>query len=353
MNKSIKPDMITIARESRGYSQGQLAKKMDVTQGKISKMESGLIGVSDEMLKAFSKHLNYPEDFFMLSEQVYGTGYSLMFHRKRKSLSQKVIASIHAQMNIHRIIVSKLLNSIDIEVKFKPLDIDEYDENVEEIANAIRAAWLLPRGPVKNLTETIEQAGGIIIKCDFGTPKVDAISQWIPGLPPLFFVNINVPGDRLRFSLAHELGHVVMHRIPRPEMEEEADRFAAQLLMPREEVNSSLSKISLAKLASLKLYWKVSMAALLKRASDLKKITERTARFLWMQMGKAGYRTHEPIEISIPFEEPSSLNKIIQVHLNELNYTKVELCKYLAIYPHEFNSTYLGQKERLRLVTSE
>jgi Zn-dependent peptidase ImmA (M78 family)/DNA-binding XRE family transcriptional regulator len=351
MNNSIKPEMITIARESRGYSQSDLAKKMKVSQGKISKMESGLIGVSDEMLKELSKKLNYPENFFMLPEPVYGTGYSLMFHRKRKSLSQKIIATIHAQMNIHRIVVSRLLNSVDIDVKFKPLDIDEYDENVEEIADAVRAAWYIPRGPIKNLTETIERAGGIIIKCDFGTPKVDAISQWIPGLPPLFFVNMNVPGDRLRFSLAHELAHVIMHRVPRPEMEEEADRFAAQFLMPMQEIASSLSNISLAKLASLKLYWKVSMAALLKRASDLKKITDRKARTLWMQMSKAGYRTHEPVELSIPYEEPALLKKIIDVYFSKLNYSKAQLCQYLAIYPDEFSSTYLGQKERLRLVT--
>lgn len=350
MNKTINPEMIIIARESRGFTQSELAKELRVSQGQISKIESGILNASDEMLSMLSKKLGYPEDFFQLPEQLYGIGLAFIYHRSRQSLSQKIINKIEAQINIHRIIISKLLRSVEYDVKFPLLDIDEYNGKVEDIAKAVRATWVLPRGPVKNLTQIIENAGGLVIKCDFGTPKIDALSQYIPGLPPMFFINKNIPGDRLRFSLAHEVGHVIMHRIPHPEMEEEADKFAAEFLMPAQEIGAFLHNVNLPKLASLKPYWKVSMAALLKRASDLNKVSERTARYIWMQIGKAGYRLHEPVELNIPIEDPISLKKLVDIYLNKLNYSIIELSKILAIYPHEFRASYLGEEKHLKLV---
>ncbi len=93
---------------------------------------------------------------------------------------------------------------------------------------------MVPRGPIDNMVELIEENGGIIIHCDFGTDLIDAMSQRIDGLPTLFFVNVNAPADRVRFTLAHELGHMVMHTISvrsDEEMENEADEFAGELFV--------------------------------------------------------------------------------------------------------------------------
>ena len=48
-------------------------------------------------------------------------------------------------------------------------------------------------------------------------------------------MNSDMPGDRHRFNLAHELGHALMHRHSTGECESEANRFAAEFLMPKEE----------------------------------------------------------------------------------------------------------------------
>src|SRR5208337_375815 len=145
--------------------------------------------------------------------------------------------------------------------------------------------------------QMIEKAGGIIVPCDFGTTKIDALSQYIRGYPPLFFINKNIPTDRLRHSLCHELGHVVMHRIPRPEadIEKEADTFAAELLMPAAEIGPSLHNVKLHTLAQLKPYWKTSMASLLFRAGRLKKITKNQEKYLWIQISP--YKQREPAEL--------------------------------------------------------
>ena len=258
---------------------------------------------------------------------------------------------IHAQMNIRRMHLSKLLQAVNIKSNRIPhMDIGEYGGNIERIALEVRASWLLPAGPVKNLTATLESVGAVIIQCDFRTRKLDAIGQCVPGFPPIIFVNIDVPGDRLRFTLAHELGHLIMHNLPCVDMEKEADRFAAEFLMPSKDIRPSLSQLSLSKLANLKIYWKVSMAALLYRAKDLKKITERQYRYFCMQMSKAGYRTREPIEWDVKSEKPKVLDEIIEIFQNELKYSVSDLSNVLKQKESEFRLTYLKQDSHLFVV---
>lgn len=348
MDKKINLDMIRLARESRGLNQSELARMLSVSQGKVSKIESGLLEASDDMLSNLSRALDYPEHFFAFDDAVYGagiSGISVLYHRKRQSLSNKIIEKIHAQINIRRIHLARLLKAVELKNNhFQHYDVDEYDGKVDYIANAVRASWLLPNGPIKNLTKAIEDAGGIVIEFDFGTKSVDAISQWLPDLPPLFFINKNAPGDRLRFSLAHELGHIFMHRTPNPHMEMEADRFAGEFLLPKQEISSSLNYITLPKLANLKPYWKVSMGAILHRASDLDKITKRQYQYLWVQMGKAGYRLREPAELDIPKEKPTLLQELVNTYRNKLNYSLAELSTLLGMHEHEIKTIYLGQQ---------
>lgn len=95
---------------------------------------------------------------------------------------------------------------------------------------------------------------------------LSGLSYKVAGLPPLIFINKNQPVDRYRFTLAHELGHLVMHRAPTPTMEDEANAFAAELLMPASDIYNDLRNISIEKAAALKPFWRTSMAALFYRA---------------------------------------------------------------------------------------
>src|SRR4030042_3753134 len=94
------PDILIIARESRGMTQSELASALGISQGKISKVENGLLSASEEMIKSFSAALDFPEDFFFFPDQIYGVGVGLVFHRKRLSLTNKFINKLHANMNI-------------------------------------------------------------------------------------------------------------------------------------------------------------------------------------------------------------------------------------------------------------
>ena len=347
--------MITLARESRGISQTELAKLSGLSQGKISKIETGLLALSESDVITISNILDYPVHFFRRNERVYGIGLSEYYHRKRQSVPQKALNKVYAKIELRRMEITTLLKSVEFgEHNFFYMDPVQYDGNVESIAQAVRAAWRIPKGPILNLVGIIEESGAIIVPFDFEGAKIDGISVSHPGIPPLIFVNYNNPMDRVRFTLAHEVAHLIMHRIPpsdNVDIEEQADRFASEFLMPKNDISHALNDLSLQKLATLKLYWKVSMGALLKRASDLGKVTERYSRYLWMQMGKAGYRTTEPPELTPPIEEPSLLDDIVKVHQDELSYTSLDLSQTVGLSDIEFQNLYLKKSNYLRLVS--
>ena len=111
MKETLNPEMVTIARESRGLTQSELAKQLTITQGALSKIEGGLKAASPDILAKLSEILGYPEKFFFSREPVFGLGIGTLYHRKRQSLSSIVLAKIHAQINILRIHIGRLLAS--------------------------------------------------------------------------------------------------------------------------------------------------------------------------------------------------------------------------------------------------
>ncbi len=339
--KVVNPNMVILGREARGFSQKELADSLDVTQGRISKIEMGLLPVPDDLLETLSRILDYPTHFFFQEGSLVGVGLAEIFHRKRQDVPKKILSKVYAQIDIRYRHIEALLRAVEIPCNVPRLDIDEYGGHAEEIARILRERWHLPRKPIQDLTKTVEDAGIVVIPVDFETPRIDAISRWIPGLPPLFFVNKDIPKDRYRWSLTHELGHVVMHTLPNADMEKQANQFAAEFLMPEREIRADLTNLDLAKLTILKRYWKVSMAAILHRAGDLKAITTNQARYLWAQMARAGYKTHEPIELETGGELPSLLDELIEIYRKDLGYSIADLQEVIPLNEEELWSMYL------------
>jgi Zn-dependent peptidase ImmA (M78 family) len=112
------------------------------------------------------------------------------------------------------------------------------------------------------------------------------------------------------------------------------------------DIAPSLRSVNLDKLANLKMFWKVSMQALLYRARDMGGIPEHRASYLWVQMSKAGYRTKEPIDI--PVEQPTMISEIMEVYSKELGYSTEELCQMLSIYESDFDGLR-SKQSRMRL----
>jgi len=347
------PAMSVLARESRGLTQLELAKRLSMTQGAFSRVESGLRGVSGDLLQKLSGALDYPTSFFFRQDKIYGFGPSELYHRRRKNVATRTLNTIRAQINICRQNLERMLRGVEFpEIRLRSVELDDFNSKPEEVAHAARAWQRLPEHePIHSLVKAVEDAGCIVVPFDFGTHQIDAISQWLPGMPPLLFVSTTAPCDRLRFNVANELGHLNMHQQDIGIYgERQADSFAAEFLMPAEFVRPYFSQLSLEKLVHLKRYWKVSMAALLKRASDLKMITAWQSRSLWMQMASAGYKTHEPVELDIRAEQPTMYQELIDTYRRTMGYTAAELGELMDLFEHEVRRSYFGISGHLKVV---
>ena len=111
------------------------------------------------------------------------------------------------------------------------LDIDEYHDPTE-VARQVRSLWRVPSGPIDHLIRLLESVGVLVHTRPLGTAAQDAVSTWPRGRPAIMLVNSGLPPDRLRFTVAHELGHLVMHSMPSDTQEREANLFAAEFLAP-------------------------------------------------------------------------------------------------------------------------
>jgi Zn-dependent peptidase ImmA (M78 family)/DNA-binding XRE family transcriptional regulator len=341
------PYMMMLARDARGLTQAELAKRLKLTQGTLSKYETGFGEPPDELICAVSEVLHFPKDFFFEPGRPYG--FPPFHYRKRKKLSSKVLGRIVAEMNIRRLHLSKLLVSFEMRSNsiIPEIDPDEYRGRgnqyiaPDDAARLVRESWMLPSGPIQNMVELIEENGGVVIPCDFGSDLIDAMSQRIDGLPVLFFVNVHSPADRLRHTLAHELGHMVLHTLSvksDEEMEDEADTFAGAFLLPADEFRNQLRRFDLRQVANLKGYWKVSMAAIAVRASRLNLITPYQSKMFWIEMGKLGYRHKEPNEP--PKETPKLLRQMVGFHINKLGYSTSEMARLLSLELVDFQAMY-------------
>ena len=350
MKHSINGQMIALAREACGMTQRALAEKLGVDQATISRYELGWTEISGEFLDALCARLNRPASFFYWNEKVIAA--SCLYHRRRARIPAKEMSQLHAQVNILRIQAARLLKHTAIEsaYEFFRLDMAKLG-GPEKCAQRLRILWQLPPGPIRSVVGSIESAGGIIFRCDFGTSRVDGISQWSmieSDSPPVFFISDRAPGDRARWTLAHEIAHVVMHHLPTDDPEEEADRFAAEFLMPSDEIERDLRNLTLAKASALKSHWKVSMAAIIRSARRCGRISENQYEYLFKQMGALGYRMCEPVPI--PPEEPELLPEMVSVYRRASGKAMREVSEYLGIIESEFKSLYLKNLAGIRLV---
>lgn len=298
-------EMLTLAREAKGYTQKDLATFCGCTQSRLSKIESGELTPQETDIQSFVRVLGQDSEFFFQRELAAPA--SLSFYRKAQGLPLKMLRQCNAQMNVQRLQLERRIGNVQLGKRELPYLSPHDNGGVTEVARRLRREWGLPSGPIKNFTRLVEEAGCVIVDFPFPSSKLDGLCIRAPQKPPIIFLNRDFPKSRRRLSLAHELGHLVMHTNPHENVEVEAWEFAEEFLMPAVEIGKKLSNVSLDTLGQLKSEWGVSMQAILQRAKKLEKISESFHRFLWIQIAKCGYRINEPFEDVIPDETPTGL----------------------------------------------
>ena len=342
MNKIINPNMIVLGRELRGLTQADLASKIKLTPATLSKMELSSLGIAKEHFDNILKALHLPESFF------YQEGEKMppnMTYRKRQVVSQKILSPIEAQVNICRLQINKVLEQLKLEQPDLPvLDLSKYETPIKA-ARQLRKEWGLKEPIIKNLVQLLESKGILITSFNFGTNRVDAQSILTETKHPIIFTNRALLGDRQRFTLAYELGHLVMHLYTSPsldrEVSHEANLFAAEFLMPEKEIRPDFAgNITVARLGELKKKWKVSMQSLLYRADDLGFLTPNQKRYLLQQFNQMKIRRREPPELDIAKETPILMKTLITKYKTKMKMDITELSAFFNIYSDEFINFY-------------
>lgn len=347
MDTPLNARLVILARQARGISQEDLAQSVGINQGFLSKVENGLKEPSEDVVNKIAGVLKFPLTFFYQQDEIYGLPVSVHpSHRKKSSVSMKGLDMVHAELNITLMNIKRLLQSVELSPRsvFPRFDVDEYDHDIERIADLTRKSWLLPRGPIDNLTRCVERAGCLVIWCDFKNLSIDGITLAIHNMPVCVFLNRNRTADRMRFTLAHEIGHIVMHKYPSLDMEDQADKFASAFLMPSQDIAEGLksfgNKLTLEHLAYLKPIWRVSMQAILMRAKALGIINKNQSEYMWKKISFARIRFQEPPELDFPHEEPTLLPSVFKLHVEKLGYSMSEIAQSLHLYETELRQKY-------------
>ena len=319
---------LTLARESRGYTQKQLSEKSGVAQGTISKIELGQLSAPEYLIELFGKALNYPVDFFTQEPYFYVRGH----YRSKQSVSDKASKMYLAKMTIVERIFTTLQTAVELpEPNVPSWDIDVDGGSPAMAALFVRDKWKIPKGRITNLTELVEDNGILVMLLDLG--EKDGFSTYSDIKYPVIFLNNRRTSDRLRFTLAHELGHLVLHwgrKDHGRDEEQEAHEFASELLMPSQDIQPYLNKLNSSTLTDLKRYWKTSMASIARKAKDLGTITQDQYYYMMKGFSANGYRTFGEPELFEP-EKPTILSDIVELYVNDLNYTKQELASLLHL----------------------
>jgi Zn-dependent peptidase ImmA (M78 family) len=342
-----------LLRKSKNLSQNEICGDLKLSQSNYSKIEQGLMEPPESFVQQTASFFGVDNSFFYQNEEYYSPVNP--YHRSRSTLQIGDRDRVEAIANIYRIHLKKLLEAVEIVYNFLPVSVSD-SLSPEEIARLTRRNLRLPNGPISNLTKLLEDNGIIVIAYDFKTEALDGFTiHGAKDILPIIYFNSVFPGERIRLTLAHELGHLIMHRYIQEscDIEKEAFAFAAEFLMPANDIMHDLRyintiKLNIEMLLRLKRKWKVSMNALLKRAEDLNVLTKNQTKYLWMQMSKNGFRTKEPYPMHI--EEPSLLKELINVYKNELQYSSNDLSVLLKVTGDTYSEFFESDKQIFKVL---
>ncbi|MCX6601172.1 MAG: XRE family transcriptional regulator [bacterium] len=329
-------------RLARGLSQDGLTAKMGdlVTKSAISKYEKGRSTPSIIVINKLAAALGV-KSVDLWAEPAVAISLTQYRCRARMPAKERVrVESIIAVALEERVRLQSLVQdsgTFDLPIHFYPAD--EFDA-VEEAAGQVRDRWNLGQDPIPSMVRTLEDHGVYVIELDACEhfDALAAIASDSDGGQPVAAAVITqktVPGDRQRFSLAHELGHLVMKTregTDEKSVEAVAHRFAGAFLAPaenlRRQVGQKRRQLDLRELTLLKQHFGMSIQALLRRMLDLGIISDNLYKEWCVNINRCGWRRNEPTPL--PFERPEWLRRIALRAFAEQIITRGEAEKLLG-----------------------
>lgn len=305
-------EVLGIARRSRGMTQAELAEIVGVSQVAINRYEAGERAPDEPTVAALAAALGVTERLLRHGDRFRGALAVDVHMRRQKSTKASSWRRTEARLNLLRVHSSFLFEEVSLRSEQLVPTFDAEYTRPEDAARLVRAQWRLPIGPITNLIRWLEAAGCLVFEEDFGTQRIDGLSQWI-GDHPVILVNAEATPDRKRLTLAHELAHLVLHSTePNEDMENQANTFAAEFLMPEAVIRAELQRVDLGTLIELKREWGVSMQALYERAYRMGLVNASARTAFYRSLNARGWKSREPGSDTVPTERPALATHIGQ-----------------------------------------
>jgi Zn-dependent peptidase ImmA (M78 family) len=310
-------ELIITARLARGLTQAQLASMIDITQPALHRYEYGLREPEPEILARLANVLGVTREFLEHAGKVRGAMAVDAHMRRRATEKATSWRRLEAQLNEYRMHVSKLFEHVSIRADQVLPTFDPEGIQPGDAARLLRMQWRIPVGPIRNLVDWLEASGCVVFVESFDTPRIDGLSQWIDD-HPVILLNRDAPTDRQRWTLAHETGHLCLHsNYIGSDPEGEANKFAAEFLMPAEVIRPQLRNLTMGRLADLKRQWGVSIQALIERAYQLQVLAVGQRSAMYKQLSRMGWRIREPFSEELAQESPHLTENIAHTLLEK------------------------------------
>jgi Zn-dependent peptidase ImmA (M78 family)/transcriptional regulator with XRE-family HTH domain len=337
----VSADRLRLARELAGLTQRQVVDETGgaFTPAALSQLEKGHSRPSPATLAALAAALDCPVEFFVGRP---GDASPDGFFRSLRSTSAR---ARRQQLALTRVL-HDFVTALEEYVRLPEADVptarhcldgpgDGSASAAEEAAEAVRRYWGLGDGPIPNVIRELERHGIVVVRAQVLHREIDAFSVHFPGRPIAVLGTDKAVTARSRFDAAHELGHFVMHGDLEPgpkSIETQAHQFAAAFLMPRGGIEDELpAGADWAQLAELKVKWRVSMAALLKRAHTLGAMSPHRYTNAMKAMSARGWRRSEPGDARLgALEKPVLLGRAV-ARLDEVDMSVEALCEEAAL----------------------
>lgn len=328
------PERLEAAVKARGLTWTALADAADIRTSTLSDYKLGRVIPSPEQLEKIADALAFPAGFFMRPVPVEAQLVGPRLFRASASLTMRVADQAESSLGW----IAECVHFAEEWLQLpNPEFLDEYrkigepldlqDNDIEAIALAVRSKLGFGRAPISRLVRTLEKNGIPILRYTaLGERKIklDGLSQHTSSGRPLcaLFAREEPCLSREYFSLAHELGHIVLHsqvdenrfKSPADEkiLEGQANRFASAFLLPAEEFRADLYAPTLRVFEFLKKKWKASIAAMVRRCLDLGIIDRAKYSSLNVQISRKRWKTREPLDDVFEVEEPLLIRRIFE-----------------------------------------
>jgi Zn-dependent peptidase ImmA (M78 family)/transcriptional regulator with XRE-family HTH domain len=293
-------------------TQSDLANEIsDLTQSHLSRIESGLAPLDSDLAAVFAAIFGVSTTFFAREPTADFSSLTPQLRSRSKLTKAAKNSALQWAHLIHDEYLRLLEGTTSLGRRLDPM----YGATPSEAAAEVRRTLGFSQAePLPYLLLAAERVGVRIIGLPIPVESMDAFCVWRDGWP-LIAVLARAPGDRLRFSVAHELGHLILHPATRGDQqtfEAEADRFAAELLTPRRALKDLMPRhVTLRSLMMVKTQWGVSIKGLVKAARELELIDQSRAVSLYKQISARGWNRTEPGYV--PVEKPRAFRKLAEL----------------------------------------